>query len=463
MWVLGGLLVLLIGYGVYNGARWVEFRHKAIREAQAEESDRYTRHKAAIPEIEAGRKQVASWLDPRFPSVASYSVATRYAVMPPAPLATLSVGQSDLYPYYFRVSRLGKETFVNNDEIENPTMLLAGRFDLAFVIVYLFPLLILAVSYNLLSAEREQGTLAMAMSQPVGLRTFVLGKVGLRALVVLLIAVVCSLLGFLLAGVSFWEEGAWWRLGLWIAIVAAYAAFWFGLALLINALGKSSAANAMMLSALWLVFVLIVPSIFNLVVTTAYPVPSRVEMIQATRRASAEATVQGSQLLSRYYEDHPELAPAAGASDPNEFFNRALAVQEETDRLRRPVMEHFDRQVAGQQSLVNRFRFISPAIVVQAALNDLAGTDAARYQHFHALVNEFHQRWRNYFIPRIREQQKVKLTSADYDNFPTFAFREETTRSVLLRAGAGLLGLIVPAAVIAGVGLFRLRRYEVAG
>jgi ABC-2 type transport system permease protein len=126
-------------------------------------------------------------------------------------------------------------------------------------------------------------------------------------------------------------------------------------------------------------------------------------------------------------------------------------------------MEHFDRQVAGQQLLVNRFRFISPAIVVQAALNDLAGTDAARYQHFHALVNEFHQRWRNYFIPRIREQQKVKLTSADYDNFPTFAFREEPTRSVLLRAGAGLLGLIVAAAVIAGVGLFRLRRYEVAG
>jgi ABC-2 type transport system permease protein len=168
-------------------------------------------------------------------------------------------------------------------------------------------------------------------------------------------------------------------------------------------------------------------------------------------------------LLSRYYEDHPELAPAGGASDPNEFFNRALAVQEETDRLRRPVMEHFDRQVAGQQSLVNRFRFISPAIVAQAALNDLAGTDAARYQHFHVLVSEFHQLWRNYFISRIREQQKVKLTSVDYDHFPAFAFREEPTRPVLLRALAGLLGLVAPAAAISAIGLFRLRRYEVAG
>jgi ABC-2 type transport system permease protein len=462
LWVLAGLLALLIGYGVYNGARWVEFRHNAVQEAQVDERDRYRRHQAAIPEIEAGRKEVSSWLDPRFPSVASYSVGTRYAVMPPGPLAALSVGQSDLYPYYFRVSRLGKETFVNNDEIENPTILLAGRFDLAFVIVYLFPLLILAVSYNLLSAEREQGTLAMAMSQPVALRSFVLGKVGLRALVVLLIAAVCSLLGFLVAGISFWEDGALWRLGFWIAIVAAYGAFWFGLALLINAVGKSSATNAMMLFALWLVFVLIVPSIFNLVVTSVYPVPSRVEMIQATRRASAEATARGSELLSRYYEDHPELAPA-NALDPNEFFNRTLAVQEETDRLRRPVMEHFDRQVAGQQSLVNRFRFISPAIVVQTALNDLAGTDPARYQHFHTLVDGFHQRWRDYFIPRIRQQEKIKLTPADYDNFPTFAFREEASRPVVGRTFAGLLGLIMPAGVVAGVGLFRLRRYEVAG
>src|SRR4030095_593469 len=108
-------------------------------------------------------------------------------------LSALSVGQSDLYPYYFKVSRQSKQTFVTNDEIENPTNLLAGRFDLSFVIIYLLPLLILALSYNLISAEREQGTLAMMMSQPVALRSFVAGKVGLRGIVVLLLAIGFSL------------------------------------------------------------------------------------------------------------------------------------------------------------------------------------------------------------------------------------------------------------------------------
>jgi ABC-2 type transport system permease protein len=41
------------------------------------------------------------------------------------------VGQGDLLPYYVRVTTQPKQAFINNDEIENPTHLLLGRFDLA--------------------------------------------------------------------------------------------------------------------------------------------------------------------------------------------------------------------------------------------------------------------------------------------------------------------------------------------
>jgi ABC-2 type transport system permease protein len=68
----------------------------------------------------------------------------KLAAMRPAATGALAIGQSDLYPYYFKISTNSKETFANNDEIENPVHLLAGRFDLAFVIVYLLPLVILA-------------------------------------------------------------------------------------------------------------------------------------------------------------------------------------------------------------------------------------------------------------------------------------------------------------------------------
>jgi ABC-2 type transport system permease protein len=460
LWIIVPLFAVIIGYGVYNGVSWVRFQRATLDAAASEERERYSQARQEISEIEMNGKAVSPFVDPRLPSVASGRSGTRYAQLPPATLSALSVGQSDLYPYYFKVSRASKQNFTTNDEIENPTNLLAGRFDLAFVIIYLFPLLILALSYNLISLEREQGTLAMMMSQPVALRSFVAGKVGLRAIVVLALAIGFSLAGVLLGGVNLTAEGAWWRLLCWIGIVAAYGAFWFALAVAVNAFGKSSATNALALAGLWLVFVLLVPSLLNVAVTSIYPVPSRVEMIQATRRASAEATAKGSQLLAKYFEDHPELTEG-GKADPNDFYTRSIATQEETERLVQPVIGHFDRQVIGQQSLVNRFRFLSPAIVTQAALNDVAGASVARYRHFLALVDDFHQTWKSYFNPRI--VRKVKLGPEDYDRFPNFAFREEPSGSVAGRVVIGLIGLLAPALIIGWLALRALQWYPLAG
>jgi ABC-2 type transport system permease protein len=206
--------------------------------------------------------------------------------------------------------------------------------------------------------------------------------------------------------------------------------------------------------------VLILPSLLNVAVTTVYPVPSRVEMIQATRRASAEATARGSQLLAKYLEDHPELT-TAGSVDPNDFYTRSIAVQQETERLVQPVIAHFDQQVLGQQSLVDRFRFLSPAIVAQSALNDIAGTSVARYRHFLSLVDDYHQSWRDFFNPRI--VQKATLKPGDYDQFPVFTFREEPSSAVASRVAVALIGLIAPVLLIGWLGLRALRRYPLAG
>jgi ABC-2 type transport system permease protein len=458
LWVITPLFALLIGYGVYNGSSWVRFQQMTIERAREEERARFATVKAEVSAIEQGGQPKSAFANPRLPSVAAGRTGPRYALAPPAPLAALSIGQSDLYPYYFKVTSQSKQTFAANDEIENPTNLLAGRFDLAFVIIYLYPLLILALSYNLISAEREQGTLAMMMSQPVSLRTFAAGKVGVRALVVLGLATGFSLSGFLVSGAAAGAEGARLRLLLWIAVVAGYGAFWFALAILVNGFGRNSATNAMVLAGLWLVLALLLPALLNVAVTTIYPVPSRVEMVQATRRASAEATAKGSQLLAKYFEDHPELT-AGRQADPNDFYTRSIAVQDETERLIQPVIEHFDRQVAGQQTLVGRFRFLSPAIVAQAALNDIAGTSAARYRHFLSLVDGFHQSWRAHFNPRI--VQRALLAAGDYESFPVFTFREEPAGAVASRAILGLIGLLIPALLIGWVGLRALQRYSV--
>jgi ABC-2 type transport system permease protein len=454
------LFVLIFGYGIYNGASWVSFQERTLALAAKDESQRLADLRREVAAIEAGGEPPAlSFRDPRGPALVGGSRGQRYATAPPGPLAALAVGQADLYPYYFKMSNRSKQTFINNDEIENPTNLLAGRFDLGFVVVYLLPLLILALAYNLVSAEREQGTLAMALAQPVRLRTLAAGKVACRAGFVVALSVGLSAIGGALAGVDVTRPESLARLGLWAAVIAAYAAFWFALTVAVNALGYGSATNAIALVASWLGLVVVAPAVVNVVVTSLYPMPSRVELIQAMREASSEASAQGSRVLSKYYEDHPELAPAGKDSAPADFMVTFQAVQESVDRSIEPVLARYDDQLARQQALVDRLRFLSPAIVAQEALNDVAGTGLARHKQFLGQVEEYHRAWQAFFVPRIMRREMLKGT--DFDAIPEFRFQELPTEFILRRVAVGLAGLIVPTAVIGLSGLAALRRYPI--
>ena len=52
----------------------------------------------------------------------------------------------------------------------------------AFVVLFLYPLLIFAVSFDLTATERDQGTLRMVLAQPVTLGDVIAGKMIVRAL-----------------------------------------------------------------------------------------------------------------------------------------------------------------------------------------------------------------------------------------------------------------------------------------
>jgi ABC-2 type transport system permease protein len=426
-----------------------------------EESTRLERLRHELAEPPASERPAAE--DPRSPATFGSTLGARTAMMPPAPLGVLSVGQTDLYPYYFKISTRSRDTFINNDEIENPLNLLAGRFDAAFVVIYLFPLLILSVSYNLLAGEREQGTLAMVMAQPVTLARLAVGKITALAVIIIGGTIVLSMASTAFASsASAGDSAVAVRLASWCVLVVAYGGFWFALAVAVNVRGRQSAANAVVLAGAWMLFVVIVPSVMSVLAQTLYPVPSRVELIQAMRDATRDATAQGSQLLARYFEDHPEMLPGGATQEDMAAFNAtSYAVQDEVARRVQPILEHFDHQLAQQQTVVDRFRYLSPAVVAYEAINDVAGTSASRYRHFLRQVNRFHQEWQTYFISKAIA--KTSMTVAAMDVMPAFVFEEESKSLVVLKAGWGLAGLVVPTGFLVVLAASWLRSVSIAG
>src|SRR5688572_8034557 len=104
------------------------------------------------------------------------------ALLPPAPLGALAVGQSDVYPSYIKVTARNLDSLVTGDQVEHPLAVASGQLDVAFIVLFFYPLLIFAVSFDLTATERDRGTLRMVLAQPVRLRDLVVGKMLARAL-----------------------------------------------------------------------------------------------------------------------------------------------------------------------------------------------------------------------------------------------------------------------------------------
>jgi ABC-2 type transport system permease protein len=446
-------LVLLLGYGAYNGAQWAQHQRDTLEEIQRDYAARMTGLPAKMRK--APEQNLPPFLDPRTPSVVANREAPQFLALPPLSSAALAIGQSDLYPYYVKASTLSASAVLGADEIENPDNLLFGRFDLGFVLVYLYPLLILALSYNVLSAEREQGTLSLTMAQPVRLSTLVLGKLASRGAVMLVLTLLIAMIAMLSTGGSLLSP----EFLLWVCTLLAYTAFWFSLAVLVNAVGHSSAANAMALVVAWVGLSLIVPSALHLLAGTLYPVPSRVEMIHSMREATREATAKGAAVLARYLEDHPELVPG-GAANAADAASKSLALQQETDRLMVPVLRRFDEQLERQRQMLRSLQYLSPTILTQSAMNDLAGSSTERFEHFRRQVVTFVAAWRLHFARYVLGRQM--LQPDDLSRLPRFQLQDEPrslARQRVLLCVLGILGLTSLVSIAASI---QLRRYRAA-
>ena len=458
VWLVAGIAAAAVGLGAWNGTRWVQAQQATLTAVASEERERYAALARDIEDLTRTGRRLSPFADPRLPATFGARRGTRSAVLPPGPLAAFSIGQSDLLPSAVPVSTEARELGGAPAALENPYRLLVGRFDLAFVVIYLFPLLIIGLTYNLLSGEREDGTLALVLSQPVTVGTLVAGKVAVR--LALLLALVLGTALVALAAIVSWQgagPGLGVRVALWGLVVCAYGVLWFALGVLVVSRGAGSASTATVLAGTWLLLVVLIPALAGVAVNALYPVPSRVQMVQAIREASDSASANGSALLARYFEEHPELAggdPAAAAGDAAAI---RLAVNDAVERDVRPVVDAYERQRRRQQALIERLRYLSPAMLMQDALNDLAGTGTTRYRHFSGEVDRFHAAWRAHFTPLILGRTRLQSLEA----VPMFQYREEHTLAVATRVMSSVAGLSVPAGILAWLGMRRLRRYPV--
>jgi ABC-2 type transport system permease protein len=307
LWMVAAMMLSLVWIAVSTGVARMATRNRVIAEAKADEEQRLQQQIQKLVAIERGEEKEpdAAYRDPRNALYVGRGSGATIAYLPTSAASYLSIGVSDLYPPAMKITTGSRESFLFVDDIANPLRLLGGELDIEFIISFFFPLMLIALSYDLISVEREQGTLALMLASSAPwqkvFRTKLLTRCGVVTLMMLLAILVASIS---LTRILESPEGIV-HLGWLVIVVLTYGYLWSQCILWVNSFGKSSTWNAMALLLVWLCFVVLWPIVATTVSQVLYPSPSRLELVSAAReaavgvendRAEAEKALLGGKL-----------------------------------------------------------------------------------------------------------------------------------------------------------------------
>ncbi|QDH69893.1 ABC transporter permease [Marilutibacter alkalisoli] len=331
---------------------------------------------------------------------------------PPAPLAFAALGQRDVQPYLLRVRLLGLQAQLYESDTANPEMALAGTFDFAFVLVYLLPLVAIALVHDLVSGEREAGRLGLVLataSAPVRLwRRRLLLRYGLVLVSVLLPFAV----GCMVAGVQLVQATA-------VAVVAMlYTAFWFGLFAFLAARVRSSANGAMAMFAVWLGLTLLLPTAANTLINQAVPAGRGVDLMLAQRQLVHAGWDEPKDVtFERFFNTHPEWRGTPPVT-VRFHWKWYYAMHQAGDDAVVPQVAEYEASLRARQRWAERAGWLMPGIAVQVTMQRLANTDLEAQLRYREQIVAFHAALRRYFYPYLFNE--VPFRTKDVDAMPGF-------------------------------------------
>lgn len=450
------VLILFLTAAFYTGVRHSEFRKNSIEFIKDKEQKSHSEFKNVVAELEKKNEEFKGngHRDPSSPLGAANSTGNRTFYLPPTDLSFINIGESDVKPNYYRLGLYKKTTLFHTAEIENASVLYNGHFDIGFVLVFILPLLVIAITYNIASFDKEHGTMGLLLSGSTSFKQIVTARFLFRGLVLYFSTILLLIIGIAVTG----NFSAFFTLQFWILllIIALYIAFWCAVSLWVNSYQKSSSFNASILASLWLILVVLLPGFIKEFSTKIHPMPSKIALIAERREVADSIRNKSNEALNQFMEDHPDLVPNPNADKRIKNAIDRFSVDVAVNEKMKPMEDQFERQLENQETTIEHYRFLSPAVMMQKMVDYLSGNSKERYSEFTSQLNDFREQYRTFFAKKIFEAEKFKST--DYDQIPKAHFVEKNIDSS--RFIFNILFLVVLSGILCYVALGKINRLK---
>ncbi|WP_339922870.1 DUF3526 domain-containing protein [uncultured Cyclobacterium sp.] len=367
----------------------------------------YTKQSLESNEIlsaqEADFKTVSAWMDKEhkgpegkdYVDISETLWAIWYTpswkVKQPSPMMVYSIGQSGNFGYYKKVMEWS--TIYDNDliqEIANPEQLAASYLDFGFAVLYLGPLLLIILLYNIKGFEQDHHMIGLLKVQVNSFAKWLMARISFYYLLVIATILFLMIIYGGIAGVLLTNT---WAFITFFITVALYLLFWTVILSLIMAMNTGSTIKAVSMSAIWLVLAVLIPGSVHQWMALSHPSSYMTEFLDAQRNGRNElyAMYSFSQdslqkvLLDPKLELHQTLAGKDSLIEEPLISN---ALPYLANRKTSKAAADIEKANEERNRLIQASYFFNPVTFFQNRLNAICETDYYAYKRFREQIQE---------------------------------------------------------------------------
>jgi ABC-2 type transport system permease protein len=373
-----------------------------------------------------------------------------------------------------------KQNTVNFSEANLSNGLLRfGELSAGMILQVLIPLLIFFWGYDLISRDREQGTLKILFSQGVSGSELLWGRVWGLFWVNLSVVVLPFLLGF--SFLFFHREPDLLGQSLihYLFLALGYGIYFLILcmvAVFVSAKSSSSKSALIGLIGFWLLFTLIVPKVGQVLGQSAFPSPSKIEFDMAVEEELIRQGDSHNPNDPHYAALKDSLLQAYGVDSTQQLpFNYSGFIMREGERLStQTFLSHQQRlvdQFIKQQDVLHKAAWLDPFLAIKKLSMGFAGTDYSMYLSFqdqaetyrYQLAQSMNELQIDLIGNRIKNSSDpaARLSSDYWEQFPDFNHTFLSSEEVLKQQKGTLLVLLCWLAGSVAIGILISNRIKV--
>ena len=450
LWVV--ILLYAVGSGKTDVQRQLQQHDSLVLLQQQNQAA----HVAQMDSFSTGKKTIqAVWEDPSNAYMIGESHGKRYFAKKPLPLSFLSSGQSQLHHNVQTLSTSPDSWFMTMKKaarLNNPHNTLFGKMDVSFVLLYLFPLLIIAFNFSMLSAEKEDGRLPILAAQGLSVKQLLWHKTGFRFAVITLLTILVVAAGYFYHNISA-ETFSFNSIG-YIAAIILYSLWWHTLCIWVNLLKRGSDFNAGVLFTSWIALVMVIPALVTVLITTVQPTRSKMQLMDEVRETLTEFDRKNAQILDAYYTDHPELVIKDSSKLMPVYMYKYMIKYKHTLEALQPVMDAYKKQALSQAQTAAYLSVVSPAMLLQETSDEYSGNAQTQFLQFEVAADIAVKEWNAYFTPKSLGNQQLSI--AEFQQLPHPVFNNTISSAKIAYLIACMLLWLVLLAVLIKI---RIKKY----